>query len=126
MSAYLLPQGSLVPALVFALVLGSGFVLQIFLLGLMADVAPFDAVRSGRDRTAFLLSLINVAQKTGNALAIGIAYSLLGLFGFDAKAPAQSSEIVLALFTGIPVVSLAFAAILVAVLRARLKGLATA
>lgn len=121
--ALVLPQGSLVPALVFALVLGSGFVLPIFLLGLMADIAPYDAVTSGRDRTAFLLSLITVSQKVGNALAIGIGYSLLGLLGFDAKSPEQSSVEVLALFTGLPILSLGLAAILVAALRRRLTAL---
>jgi glycoside/pentoside/hexuronide:cation symporter, GPH family len=121
MAAVFLPKSSLVPALVFALVLGSGFVLPVFLLGLMADVAPFDAAASGRDRTAFLLSLVSVAQKIGNALAIGVGYSLLDLFGFDANLPQQSSTLVLALFVGLPVASLALAAILANALRRRMR-----
>jgi glycoside/pentoside/hexuronide:cation symporter, GPH family len=119
LSALILPRGSLVPALVYALVLGSGFVLPIFLFGLMADAAPDDATTAGRDRTAFLLSLITVAQKVGNALAIGIGYTLLDLFDFDARAPERSSSVILWLFTGIPIVSLSLAAVLVALLRRR-------
>ena len=123
MSTLFLPQGNLVLALIFALVLGSGFVLPIFLFGLMADIAPFDATKSGRDRTAFLCSLLIVSQKIGNALAIGVSYSLLGMFGFDATAPERSSAVVLGLFTGIPIASLFCAALLVIALRSQLAAL---
>jgi glycoside/pentoside/hexuronide:cation symporter, GPH family len=126
LSAFLLPKGGMVPALIFALVLGSGFVLQIFLFGLMADIIPLDAKTAGRDRGAFIVSLINVAQKVGNAAAIGIGYSLLDAFRFDAKNPAGSSQLILYLFVGIPIVSLGLAAVVVGALRHRMANMVTA
>lgn len=122
-SALILAPGNLIPALIFAFALGSGFVLPIFLFGLMADVAPHDARQSGRDRTAFLCSLLTVSEKLGNAMAIGISYSLLGFLGFNAAAPEASATTILVLFVGIPIAALAFAAVLVARLKPRLTAL---
>jgi Na+/melibiose symporter-like transporter len=53
---------------------------------MMADVADEDRLVAGSDRTGMLYALLQVTHKLGQALAIGIAYVLLDLIGFDAKA----------------------------------------
>jgi glycoside/pentoside/hexuronide:cation symporter, GPH family len=116
-SALILPKANLVMSAIFAVVLGTGFVVPVFLPALMADFAPYDAKACGRDRTAFLFSLVSISHKVGGALAIGISYTLLDWLGFVAAAPKASAEVILGLFTGIPIAALLCAALLAIVLR---------
>jgi glycoside/pentoside/hexuronide:cation symporter, GPH family len=99
-----LPQG-LTQSIVFSTLVGSGFASLIFIYGMIADLAPLDRARCGRDRTALLYAIINVVQKAGSALAIALCYGLLDWFGFDAKLAAQSSDIIHLLFVALPALS---------------------
>jgi glycoside/pentoside/hexuronide:cation symporter, GPH family len=101
-SGNLLPQGDFIVALLFSVVLGAGFMGLIFLHGMVSDYAPHDAQKCGRDRTAFLYAMLNLVQKSGNAVAVAIAYALLGAYGFDATRPGDSGELVRNIFTGLP------------------------
>ncbi len=101
-SGSLLPQGNFILALLFTVVLGSGFMGLIFLHGMVSDFVPFDREKCGRDRTAFLFAMLNLMQKLGNAVAVAIAYALLGSFGFDAARPGDNGDLVRNIFTGLP------------------------
>jgi glycoside/pentoside/hexuronide:cation symporter, GPH family len=99
-----LPQG-LVQSLIFSTLVGSGFVALVFIYGMVADLAPLDRLRCGRDRTALLYAIINVIQKSGAALSIAFCYALLDWFGFDPKSAAASADIIHLLFVGLPALS---------------------
>jgi glycoside/pentoside/hexuronide:cation symporter, GPH family len=103
-SGSLLPQGDFIIALIFSVILGAGFMGLIFLHGMVSDFAPHDREVCGRDRTAFLFAMLNLLQKLGNAVAVAIAYGLLGAYGFDATRPGDSAELVRNIFTGLPLV----------------------
>ena len=51
-----------------------------------------DNIESGGQRTGLYFSLITMTQKIGGAIAIGVAYPLLGLFGFVPGAVQQTAE----------------------------------
>lgn len=104
LTGWSLPPGAFATALIFSMGLGSGFMGLIFIHGMIADIAPHDRKRCGRDRTAFLYALTNLLQKFGNAIAVGITYALLGLYGFDATQPEASGEVVRALFLILPLI----------------------
>ena len=53
---------------------------------MMADVADEDRFHTGSDRTGMLYALYALTIKLGQALAIGVVYTLLDLFGFKAAA----------------------------------------
>lgn len=89
----------------YTLVLGAGFMGLIFIYGMIADFAPVDAEKCGRDRTAFLFALGNLVQKAGNAAALALAYALLDWFGFDPAQPRQSAQLVHAIWAGLPMVA---------------------
>ena len=95
------PSG-LVQALAFTLLLGSGFVGLLFIYGMISDLAPIDAARCGRDRTAFLFAITMLMQKIGVASAIAVSYALLDAGGFDAKQAAESAQLIHWLFSGLP------------------------
>jgi glycoside/pentoside/hexuronide:cation symporter, GPH family len=98
----LLPAGNFWLAMAFTLFLGGGFMGLIFIHGMVADLAPFDRQRCGRDRSAFLYAIVNLMQKFGNAVAVAVSYALLGAFQFDATNPAESAALIRNLFIGLP------------------------
>jgi glycoside/pentoside/hexuronide:cation symporter, GPH family len=103
LSGLALPQGGFTVAMLFSIALGSGFMGLIFLHGMISDFAPHDRTRCGRDRTGFLFAMLNLTQKFGNAVAVAVAYALLGAYGFDASKPGESGELIRNLFIGLPV-----------------------
>jgi Na+/melibiose symporter-like transporter len=103
--ASVLPRGNFPLAALFVFILGSGFVGLLFIYGIAADLTVADRERCGRDRTAFVFSLVNVAQKAGTALGIGFSYIALDLFAFDPGNPAASATPLRAIYVGVPVVA---------------------
>jgi glycoside/pentoside/hexuronide:cation symporter, GPH family len=101
-SGWFLPQANFIVALSFSIVLGAGFMGLIFVHGMVSDFTPYDRAQCGRDRTAFLFAMLNLVQKLGNAVAVAIAYALLGAYGFDATRPGDSGELVRNIFSGLP------------------------
>jgi len=82
---YLVPPGgfwfAFAANVVFGLAYGSGAFL---LRSIMADVTDQDSVATGEERTGVFYALFSLTQKAGYAVAIGITYPLLDLFGFQA------------------------------------------
>lgn len=117
LTAILLPKGSFVASLAFTLFLGGGFMGLIFLHGMIADLAPYDRAQCGRDRSAFLYAIVNLMQKFGNAIAVGVSYALLGFYGFDAARPEDSQELVRNLFLGLPIIGWTIAFVVLLFLR---------
>lgn len=76
------PRG-LAQAVIFSLMLGTGFVGLLFIHSMLADLIPRDAERCGRSRAAFLFALLNLMQKFGVAAAIAVSYLMLDLVGFE-------------------------------------------
>jgi Na+/melibiose symporter-like transporter len=71
---------------------------------IQADVVDLDELRSGERRAGLFFAASTMAQKAGNALAVGIAFPLLGLAGFTthgANGPWQKAAL-LALYCGLP------------------------
>ena len=54
---------------------------------MQADVIDLDRVLSGRRRTAFFFALWSMAGKLALAVAVGIAFPVLGALGFAAAGP---------------------------------------
>jgi Na+/melibiose symporter-like transporter len=52
---------------------------------MQADVVDLDRTLSGRSRTGFFFAVWSMATKLSLALAVGIAFPVLGAFGFDAQ-----------------------------------------
>jgi Na+/melibiose symporter-like transporter len=82
---------------------------------IQADVIDLDEVRSGERRAGLFFAASTMAQKAGNALAVGIAYPLLQLAGFHVNGDngLLQKSVLLALYCGLPsALKLACAAIL--------------
>lgn len=56
-----------------------------------ADVVDYDTLRSGRERAGLHFSLKLLVMKAASAVAIGVAFPLLDLLGFDAQAAPGSA-----------------------------------
>ena len=102
LAAPFLPPGVLPLAIGFSALLGSGFVGLIFIYGMVADLAPVDRQRCGRDRTGLLYALVNLVQKAGQALAIGVSYAALEMTGFAPGNAAASADSIALLFVAMP------------------------
>jgi glycoside/pentoside/hexuronide:cation symporter, GPH family len=111
-ASFFVAPGNFWQAMLFATALGSGFVTLIFIHGMVADLAPHDAKRCGRERTAFLYAMINLVQKMGVASAIAVSYALLDAIGFDARNAAASADAIKLLFSGLPMIAWGIMAVL--------------
>ncbi len=89
----------------FSLVLGTGFVGLLFTYSMLADLIPRDAQRCGRSRSAFLFALLNLMQKFGVAVAIGVSYVALDLVGFDPQNGRAAARELHLLFALLPTLS---------------------
>jgi Na+/melibiose symporter-like transporter len=69
--------------------IASGFPLVV--RAMIADIADEVLLDTGRDRTALLYSITTSVAKVGSTLSVGIAYSILPLFGFVAAAGAVNT-----------------------------------
>jgi len=78
-----------------------------------ADTVDEDNLESGGQRTGLYYSLITMTQKIGGAVGIGVAYPLLGFFGFDPTATEQTGQAINAIrytYTFLPALALIGAA----------------
>jgi Na+/melibiose symporter-like transporter len=97
---------------------GSGTFL---LRAVMADVADTDELETGHSRTGLFYGLLAMTNKVGYALAVGVAYPVLALFGFSPShdiaagdGPVPGVDALLAIFVFVPLVmNLAAAAVMV-------------
>ncbi len=64
---------------------------------MQADVVDLDTLKSGQRRTGIFFALWGIATKLALALAVGLAFPLLELAGYQAKVPAQPEAALLAL-----------------------------
>jgi glycoside/pentoside/hexuronide:cation symporter, GPH family len=101
----LLPRGDMFMAALFVFALGSGFVGLLFIYGITADLAAVDQTRCGRDRTGFIFAIVNLTQKVGTALAIGIGYAVLDWMGFVATNASASATLLRLLYVALPAVA---------------------
>lgn len=71
-----------------------GFVASAFpflIRAMIADVSDEVLLDTGRDRTALLYSLTTSTAKVGSTLSVGIAYTILPMFGFNPAAGAVNT-----------------------------------
>ncbi|GAB4362021.1 MAG: MFS transporter [Methylohalobius crimeensis] len=73
---------------------------------IQADVVDVDTARGGGGRAGLLFGIWGMATKLALALAVGIAFPLLGLAGYDPALPTQPTSALTALgflYAGLPV-----------------------
>lgn len=106
-SAVLLPPGALVLYAIICVV--TGFALGADLMlppSIQADVIDVDTAASGEQRSGFYFAIWALAQKAALAFAVGIAFPLLALAGFDpAKGLRTEAGLTMlaVLYAGLPV-----------------------
>ena len=77
------PPGNVLMASLLLLFLGLNVgSLTVLYRSMMADVADYDEVHTGRRRTGLFYALLTLSAKVGSALAIGLVYWALALIGF--------------------------------------------
>jgi glycoside/pentoside/hexuronide:cation symporter, GPH family len=82
----LVPKGSLLIAAPLVMFLGVNIgSLTVLFRSMMADVADFDEVRTGRRQVGLFYSLLTFSANVGSAVAIGIVYWALALIGFSPR-----------------------------------------
>jgi Na+/melibiose symporter-like transporter len=102
-----IPRGDMVAAGALMFLIGVPFSAGPFLLrAIMADVGDEVRLDTGADRTGLLYALLAGTVKIGSAVAVGVAFPLLQLFGFDPHGgtDAQGLNGLEGLFVGLPAV----------------------
>ncbi len=61
-------------------------------LSILADIGDLDTLKSGRSRSAFLVSFLGMVRKIFEALGIGIALPVLAWGGFEVQAKTQTEQ----------------------------------
>lgn len=105
----LLPEGNFIATAAGMAVAGIVYTSGAYLLrAMMADIGDEDLLQTGQDRTGLLYALVTLTGKAGYALAVGVTYIGLGLFGFNSKLGGENTPEALAgltfLFIGLPVI----------------------
>ena len=87
----LLPPGSIMAFGVICAITGMGLGADLALPpALQADVIDFDTLRNRQQRAGLFFALWSMATKLALALAVGLAFPLLDILGFDPKAAENS------------------------------------
>ena len=82
----LIPEGQIVPFLLVCVVTGAALGADLALPPAMqADVVDFDTLRTGQRRAGLFFALWSMATKLALALAVGLAFPVLDILGFDAQ-----------------------------------------
>ncbi len=80
----LLPEGALLSFVAISVVTGMALGADLALPpAIQADLAGQDRQRTGQDRTGLFFALSTMSSKLSAALAVGVAFPLLGYLGFD-------------------------------------------
>ena len=83
---FLIPPGDLKVAIPIFILTGVTYGAPAFLLrSMMADVADADAAENGAERAGLMYSFLSLTSKFGLGWAVGIAFPILALMGFDPK-----------------------------------------
>lgn len=89
----IIPAGSLAIAFSTLMLLGTSQAIGVFIpRAIMADVADVETAESGVQQTGLYMSLLQTSSKIASALAIGLAYPVLSLVGFDPAPDAVNTE----------------------------------
>ncbi|MCB9596225.1 MAG: MFS transporter [Sandaracinaceae bacterium] len=110
----LLGPDDLVMVVVAYVIYGLGYgAAPVLLRSIVADVTDDDALRSGTQRTGLFYSLLTLTNKLGFAIAVGVAYPLLDLAGFDPQIENTADAIagLKAVYVIVPVVCFVIAAL---------------
>ncbi len=104
-TGFLLPSGMFWLGFFWLTAYGIAYGAGPFLLrALMADFADFDQLESGQKRTGLCFSLLNLVEKIGLALSIGLTYPLLDLIAFQPRAEnsPETLNLLLAIYIILP------------------------
>ena len=99
-----IPRGEMVTAGALMFLIGVPYAAGPFLLrAMMADVGDEVRLDTSIDRTGLLYALLSGTVKIGSAVAVGVAFPVLQLVGFDPKASDAEGLVGLqGLFVGLP------------------------
>ena len=108
----LLGEGDVWPFLVICLMSGLSLGIDMALpASIQADLVDRDTARGGGQRTGLFFGLWGMATKLALALAVGLAFPLLSLSGFDASANKPDGLLALALLYGLAPIPFKLAAV---------------
>ncbi len=89
-----LGAGDFIPFLIICVLSGLSLGIDMALpASIQADVIDLDSVKGGGQRSGFFFGLWGMATKLSLALAVGIAFPLLTLFGFDTQTPSLDNNL---------------------------------
>jgi Na+/melibiose symporter-like transporter len=89
-----LGAGDFIPFLIICILSGLSLGIDMALpASIQADVIDIDSVHGGGQRSGFFFGLWGMATKLSLALAVGIAFPLLSLFGFDTQNSAADNNL---------------------------------
>jgi len=87
----MIPQASVPVGALLMFLIGVPYAAGAFLLrAMMADVGDEERLQGGVDRTGLLYALLSGTVKIGSAVAVGVAFPVLQMFGFDPAAGGSS------------------------------------
>jgi len=99
-----IPHGETLPAAALMFLIGVPYAAGPFLLrAMMADVGDEVRLDTGADRTGMLYALLSGTVKIGSAVAVGVAFPMLQVLGFDPHGTdAEGLAGLQGLFVGLP------------------------
>jgi GPH family glycoside/pentoside/hexuronide:cation symporter len=115
-AAPFLGKGDVVPFAIVCMLTGFALGADVILPpAIQADVIDLDTARSGEERSGLYFAVWALATKLALALAVGVAFPILGAFGFDPASGLKSAVGLTTLgllYAGVPVLLKALAIVL--------------